>query len=239
MKHPDEKLTIGVSDCGVKFPNYENWLRAHGPEIEVRRLGYRFNNISQADECHAFLLSGGQDVHPKFYGKPEYFELLDPTDIDVARDEFELQLLEIAVKNNKPLLGICRGLQIANVYFGGTLVPDLFSRMNVAGHDKDEDSDDSLHHVTIEPSTHLHQIVHEKSGEVNSAHHQAAEKLGDGLRANAYSKEGIVEGLELRSEPDEPGMMLVQWHPERMRNQQSPFAGNLREWLINAAWKWK
>ncbi|MFI5135766.1 MAG: gamma-glutamyl-gamma-aminobutyrate hydrolase family protein, partial [Chitinophagales bacterium] len=77
------------------------------------------------------------------------------------------------------------------------------------------------------------------SGEVNSAHHQSADKIGEGLKPNAFSIEKIIEGLELNANHNEPGMLLVQWHPERMKNQQSSFAGNIREWLINEAWKWK
>ena len=234
-----ERIIIGITDCGLKFPNYENWVKSHGSDVEVVKLSYRLDNLNYAHRCDAFLLSGGEDVHPKFYRHPEYFEMLDATDIDEERDKFELGVIEAAEKNNKPLLGICRGLQVSNVYFGGTLIPDILTRLNVDGHNKDEDDDDSLHHVRVEAGTLLHKLVHETSGEVNSAHHQSADKMGEGLRPNAYSHEGIVEGLEKFSEADEPGILLVQWHPERMRNQQSRFAGNLREWLINEAWKWK
>jgi len=234
-----DRVIIGVTDCGKKFPNYENWIKAHGSHVEVVKLGYRFNNLNEANNCDAFLVTGGEDVHPKFYNKPEYLEILDVTDVDERRDEFELKVIELAEKNSKPLLGICRGLQIANVYFGGTLVPDILTHLNVDGHNKDEDDDDSLHHISVARGTELQKIVHETSGEVNSAHHQSADKIGDGLRANAFSKEGIVEGLESNSSEDAPGILLVQWHPERMKNQLSRFAGNIREWLINEAWKWK
>ena len=234
-----EHLVIGVTDCGKKFPNYENWVKAHGADVEVLKLGYLKNNLSETSRCDAFLLTGGEDVHPIRYGKPEYFEMLDPTDVDERRDQFELSVIDAAEKNNKPLLGICRGLQIANVYYGGTLIPDILTHLNVDGHDKDEDNDDSLHHIRVEQGTLLQRIVHDSFGEVNSAHHQSADKAGEGLKPNAYSKEGIVEGLEWVSTNEAPGILLVQWHPERMKNQLSRFAGDVREWLINEAWKWK
>jgi len=234
----DEKLIVGITDCGKKFPNYSGWILAHGANIEIVRLNPVQNNLSEGNRCNAFLLTGGEDVHPRFYGKPEFYEMLDPNDVDERRDEFELKVIGLAEKNNKPLLGICRGLQVANVYYGGTLIPDILTHLNVSGHNQDED-DDSLHHIMVENETLLKKIVRAASGEVNSAHHQSADKIGEGLKANAFSVEKIIEGLELNTMNGEPGVLLVQWHPERMKNQLSSFAGNIREWLINEAWKWK
>jgi putative glutamine amidotransferase len=235
----ERPLVIGVTDCGRKFPNYENWLKAHGPQIEVLKLGDRLGNLEAAGHCDAFVMTGGHDVHPRFYGKPEYLEVLDRSDLDEHRDTFELKVIAAAEKRGKPLLGICRGLQITNTYFGGTLVPDIFTHLNADGHNQNEDDADSLHHILVEPGTLLSRIVHQAWGEVNSAHHQSADQVAEGFRANAFSKEGVVEGMELNSGDEGPGCLLVQWHPERMLNQESRFAGNLREWLIAEAWKWK
>jgi len=231
------KMIIGITDCGEKYPKYEEWIRASGKNIEVVRLSYDLDNFSDALRRDGFVLSGGHDVHPQFYAKHEYVELLDENNIDERRDEFELKVIEESQKRKKPVLGICRGLQIANVYFGGTLVPDILTHLKIDGHDKDEESD-SLHPIEVTPSTLLHEAVRVEMGLVNSAHHQSADKTGTGLQVNATSEGGIIEGLEL-IDGERPLLMLVQWHPERIHNQENRFAGNVREYFLEEVKKWK
>lgn len=225
------KIIIGITDCGRKFHYYEDWIRKFDNRAEVIKLSYSFNNFSEAEKCDGFLLSGGHDVHPRFYNKPDYLELLDPKEIDAHRDEFELKVMDYSQRKQKPLLGICRGLQLANVYFGGTLVPDIFLHLNVEGHNDEEDGD-LLHRVLVEEQTMLNKIVEEKTGEVNSSHHQSADKIGERLRVNALSEDGVVEGLEWQDAQNKPALLLVQWHPERMRNQESSFAKNVRSYFM-------
>ncbi|HYV95558.1 MAG TPA: gamma-glutamyl-gamma-aminobutyrate hydrolase family protein [Chitinophagales bacterium] len=226
-----QKITIGITDCGRKFSQYENWIQRFDNRAEVIKLSYNLNNFSDAEKCDGFVLSGGQDVHPKFYKKPEYVELIDPKEVDQRRDEFELKVIDYSQRKQKPLLGICRGLQIANVYFGGTLIPDIFTHLQVDVHNN-EDESDSLHPVFVEEQTVLHRIVETKSGEVNSSHHQSADKIGEGLRANAFSEDGIVEGLERVDAQNKSVLLLVQWHPERLPNQEGCFAKNVRSYFM-------
>src|SRR5256885_239323 len=107
------ELTIGITDCG-KFGNYENWLTTE-PWVKVVRLGYKQDNFNELKNCDGLLLTGGQDVHPRFYSKPEYIPL--SRDADERRDEFELSALEYSQQHQLPVLGICRGLQITNVFY--------------------------------------------------------------------------------------------------------------------------
>ncbi|GHV34231.1 gamma-glutamyl-gamma-aminobutyrate hydrolase [Clostridia bacterium] len=161
--------------------NYLNALR--GEETAVVRPG---DSWKIAD---FLLLTGGGDAHPGFYGQP----LGGSCDIDKERDVLEFALFRAFADAGKPILGICRGMQLINVALGGTLIQHIENHSRVGGAD----------------------ILHPINGlrgfdEVNSAHHQAVGKLGAGLNIRARSG-GIVEGISHDSLP----IVGVQWHPER------------------------
>ena len=223
------ELTIGVTDCG-KFNNYENWLRTE-PWIKILKLGYKRDNFHELKYCDGLLLTGGQDVHPRFYNKSEYVELC--RDPDERRDEFELGVLEYGQQHQLPVLGICRGLQITNVFYGGTLVPDIESAGN-ADHTKYDESNDRYHKLRVKDDSLLSEIVDSYEGMVNSENHQGADKIGHGLVGNANSEDGIVEGLERLQPGGKPFLLLVQWHPERMNDQQSNFSRNIKVHFLEA-----
>ncbi len=231
----NKKITIGITDCGEKFRNYNGWIRSVNPEIEVVKLSYEANNAKVVCECDGIVLSGGHDVHPKFYGKQDYYPLLNQNNIDEKRDLFELNVIEQTQQNNKPMLGICRGLQIANVFFGGTLIRDIPSHLKINWHDRGEDENDSHHHIHVKSGSLLFDISGKEEGEVNSAHHQSADKIADGLISNSNCKEGVIEGLEWKDDIGKPPLLLVQWHPERMMNQESGFAKSIRDYFLKEA----
>jgi len=224
------KITIGITDCS-KYANYQRWVE-NEPGVEVIRLSYHEKNLDALKDCHGVILSGGEDVHPRYYNKPEYEELCH--EIDEARDEFEWKVLEYTERNKTPLLGICRGLQVANVFFGGSLLPHI----PVSGkfdHSK-TGTTDRYHTVQVDPNSQLGQIVDSLSGEINSAHHQGADRIGRGLVSNALSPDGIVEGIE-REDKNTVFFQLVQWHPERMNNLESAFSRNIKESFLEACRK--
>lgn len=222
------KVTIGITDCS-KWKNYHDWFASEN--IEIIKLSPKENNVADVDRCNGIVLTGGEDVHPKYYGHPEWMERKDELKLEVneARDEFEMKVVDRAVKNKKPILGICRGLQITNVYFKGTLIPDI-SKGEKVKHSKGQgQGDDPTHTVQVENNSCLSGIVSEKTGTVNSAHHQAADKIGDGLKVSARAEDGTVEAIELKDPKQYPLLLLVQWHPERIKDQGNPFAKNLKE----------
>ena len=118
------KVIIGITAHCKKchWDIYANWIKGNDRDIEVLRISNRDFTTLEGGRYDGMLLAGGQDVHPLFYGKPEYLELLNPREVAWRRDEFELEVIRKTMQLQKPLLGICRGLQIANVYFGYWLV---------------------------------------------------------------------------------------------------------------------
>jgi putative glutamine amidotransferase len=227
------KKIIGITDC-EKYAAYRDWVAAYSCEMEIIKLSYRLNNLSEIEKCTHILLTGGEDVHPRFYHQPEMIQYCSEDDIDEARDEFEWKVIEYSQQHRLPLLGICRGLQIANVYFGGTLIPDLPS-FGKYHHAKSEDGYDCYHEISVDPHSLLYKITLRQQGIINSAHHQSAAMIGKGLVVNSFSPDGVVEGIERKRGTDGAWLLLVQWHPERMRDQQhNEFSTNVRKAFLEA-----
>ena len=173
----------------LPFQNYLAALRALGLAVER----------DDPARCDALLLPGGGDIHPRFYGQRD----ARAADVDEARDEYELALFRRFAEAEKPIFGVCRGLQLINVALGGTLRGHIDGHSQVAGGDTFHDvrSDDPL----------LRALYGERF-RVNSAHHQAAERLGAGLRATAWAEDGTVEAIRHDTLP----IFAAQWHPERL-----------------------
>lgn len=228
-----KKIKIGVTNCS-KYSNYANWIADYGQEVEIIKLTYTPENLEDLKQCNGVLLTGGEDVHPRFYNQPEMYAYCYEDDISEARDEFEWKVLTYTEKHQIPVLGICRGLQIANVFFGGTLIPDLptWGKYN---HSKLPDDSDRYHTISVDPNSWVYTIIGETAGVVNSNHHQSAGQIGRGLIVSALSPDGVVEAIE-RKDPAGGGFLnLVQWHPERMKDQQSNFVQKIRASFIDAA----
>lgn len=226
-----KKIVIGITDC-FRYSSYERWI-LEDHELEVVQLSYRENSFNSIEKCHGILLTGGEDIDPKFYNKPEYRPFCMIENIDAQRDEFELKVLEYSQKNQLPVLGICRGLQIANVYFGGSLIHDI-PLSGKPDHSKISEGNDRYHPVVVEENTLLQKIIDKGKDEINSAHHQSADHVAKELRINATSPDGIIEGLEREDSNGKSFLLLVQWHPERMTNQQSAFSKKIKESFLNA-----
>ncbi|CAN5210111.1 gamma-glutamyl-gamma-aminobutyrate hydrolase family protein [soil metagenome] len=223
-----KKITVGITE-GRNYENYLGWF-TRIPTIEVIKLSHAKNNALDVRNCNGIVLTGGEDVHPEFYNRPEYIEKYNLSDLDKDRDAFELEVLTHS--QQLPILGICRGLQLVNVFFGGTLIPDIpsFGKLD---HSKHQKGKDHYHNIRVVKNTLLEDLTG-SSGEVNSAHHQSVDILGEGLMINAVSDDGIIEGMERENKSTHPFLLLVQWHPERMIDQESPFSMNLRDSFVEA-----
>jgi putative glutamine amidotransferase len=203
------------------------------PHVTVVKLSYK-SKFSAIKKCEGILLTGGEDVHPRFYNSPEYLPYCDHDNMDEKRDEFEWAVLTYAKEKHIPLLGICRGLQITNVFFGGSLIPDIPS-FGKYDHAKWPDGKDRYHGIRIDVNSQFKEIAGTTAGDVNSAHHQAVDRIGTGLVACAFSDDGVVEAIERKSGTGESFLLLVQWHPERMNDQSSQLVREIKLRFLESA----
>lgn len=168
------------------------------------------------DQLDGLLLAGGTDIDPLLYGENPKFGL---GNVNPMRDEWELQLLKYFIeKRSIPILGICRGHQLINIYFGGTLYQNL----------EKEKPEGQLHWLTKYPSGYpsqeiyiqeqskIHHIYQKEEIRVNSMHNQGIKTLGKGLVATAHGKDQLIEALEHESKP---WILGVQYHPELMTKE--------------------
>ncbi|KAB2833556.1 MAG: gamma-glutamyl-gamma-aminobutyrate hydrolase family protein [Candidatus Brocadia sp.] len=165
------------------------------------------NSLKRID---GLILTGGNDVPPQRYGKECHQKTLC---VHPDKDLSDNLLVNIAFQMKKQILAICYGAQLVNVVFGGSLIQDIPSHGISCIVHKDLQNKHYTHPVTVEKRSCLHKIVGTEHLETNSAHHQAIDKLGNGLIATAHTEDGIVEAIELEGYPFFVG---VQWHPERM-----------------------
>jgi putative glutamine amidotransferase len=178
---------------------------------------------SMLEGMQGLLLTGGEDLDPRHYGAVAH-----PTvsDIHAQRDAFELALVRAAFARRLPTLAICRGIQVANVALGGTLIQDIPSEHRHAlEHDGEWPRSQRVHDVSVVPHSRLAHSLGATVLQANSFHHQALDKLGDGLIAVAHAPDGIVEGAEW--EGDDWWMVGVQWHLEELIASPEPWDRNL------------
>ena len=195
MKH--EKLRILIPTI-AEVPNYLNALTALGaaPEALDRPVG--------PDSYDGLLLPGGGDIDPQRYGQ----EVNGSRWVKPELDALQFAVLDAFVKAKKPVFGICRGHQLLNVYFGGSLLQDIESPIQ---HSPVTRGVDSAHPIRAEKGSWLF-ALHGGHFTTNSAHHQGGDRLGDGLTAIAFAEDGVVEASQHSSLP----IWSVQYHPERM-----------------------
>jgi len=178
------------------------------------------------------LLTGGGDIHAEVYGEEPHPEskLHDPD-----RDNMEMEVVQLALERGLPILGICRGLQLLNVVFGGTLMQDIPSMVPDALTHNAPETEIHVHDITIEEGTLLSRIMHAPTVSVNSWHHQAVKTLGQGLRISAHAPDGVVEGIE--SSEGKP-ILAMQCHPEACTDDH-PCYLTLFHWLIEEACRFR
>jgi putative glutamine amidotransferase len=221
-------MKIGITDTGTewKHENYVRWIRGVGRDgasgdgvagwdgVEVVRLSAALGNLNEAAGCDGLVLSGGIDIDPSLYGGAREYKRSPAGGWELERDLFEQAVLRMAWERGLPVLGVCRGLQLINITLKGTLVQDL----GIGGDGVHESNAgiDKRHGVRVDEGSLLAEVTGRLAGEANSAHHQAIDELGEGLRVNCYAEDGTIEGIEWAESAGRSFLLAVQWHPERM-----------------------
>ena len=186
------------------------------------------------DRLDALVLPGGVDLDPSTYGEEAHPRC---GQVDAARDQVELQLTRWAIADRKPLLGLCRGIQVINVALGGTLWQDIEAQLpHAMKHDYWPSAgfgrDYLAHAVDISASSRLRELLQRETLQVNSMHHQAIRQLPPQLVATAVAPDGVVEGIEASA--GDQFLIGVQWHPEVFEPTDASTRGLFRE-LVRAA----
>lgn len=176
------------------------------------------NCLALYERLDGILFSGGGDIALEYFDRQPHSRVYE---VEKDRDEIEMFLVKAVIKDKKPFLGICRGIQLVNVALGGTLYIHIADeKLGALKHDfyPEYPRTHLAHPVKVDAGTHLANVLGETQLSVNSLHHQGVKDVPAMLRSVAYTPDGLVEGLEL---PDHPFGIAVQWHPEWLTDQLS------------------
>jgi putative glutamine amidotransferase len=221
----------GADRTGVNAAYVRALLAAGGVPLILSPLMGAALAGSALDGCDGLLLTGGEDIHPSWYGA-DPSPLLSPPSQE--RDLFEVALFAVARQRGLPILGICRGIQLINVALGGTLFQDLPSeRPGRVDHSPTGPRNTRSHMVRIEPGSRAALALDATSITVNSLHHQAVKDLAPDLVASGWTEDGLIEAAETRS--DSSWILAVQWHPEEMHADRRAPEHGLFSALVNEA----
>ncbi len=195
-------------------PNYLEAIRTAGGVPILLPLQVEKDELATAaNVCDGFLFTGGPDIDPFRFGE----ETIKQCGVVVPeRDKMEENLFQIAMESDKPILGICRGIQVLNVFLGGTLYQDITAQFPSdlsLSHSQQSGNSVLTHSVAIKENTMLHDIISKDFIKVNSFHHQAIKDVAPSLKVAGVSMDSLVEAVYF---PDHKFFLGVQWHPEHL-----------------------
>ena len=202
-------MKVAVSKPNKSLENYLSWLDFFNIEYDVLDW-QKSDNINNIDLCNGLILTGGVDIYPEIYCDWESNK--DEVKYIPERDGFELRLLEQAIS--------------INVYFKGNLISDL-ELIRGVNHKKITETEPRYHKIKIYENTLLEEFIRSDEGIVTSTHHQAIDRVGESLKINAKSEDGIIEGIEYEDKINKHFLLGIQWHPEKFSDFNNPFSKNI------------
>ncbi len=210
------KIAISKAIGSKSYETYSEWIKKYSNNIETINLyGLPIDSAKRLiNQCDGVILSGGPDVNPQYYSKPQDSSLCE---IDNYRDSLEFAIIEQSFKFNKPILAICRGLQILNVAKGGSLIADLPTQRPSNIIHRCELPDTCFHFVKF-ANSHTISYASNNTYKVNTNHHQGIDKLSSEFRAVAFSDDSLIEAFEPIDASKYHFIFAVQWHPERLND---------------------
>lgn len=225
-------IAISKGSGSSGYEKYEQWINS--VDADINCIDMYSLNIDSAlkvmENCSGLLLSGGPDVHPNEFGKG--FDTARCS-IDFWRDTLEFALINKAKEMRLPVLGVCRGLQILNVAYGGSLIVDIPEDYGTEVSHQDTTDYKTFHNIKIIEGSLLANISGLKEGIVNSNHHQAIDILASTFVSSSQSDDGIIESIEWKYPNKKSFFLAVQWHPERLEKTKELSEPIAKEFLKN------
>ena len=194
-------------------------------DIKKNKREEIFNKVS------GLILSGGRDVHPSTYGRKDSLNICVT---HKKRDEVELFLMNSAMRDSLPILGICRGHQILNAILGGDLyqdIPTQYESDSIIVHRDPEEQEYVFHSIQLDTSSALYKLYGAQEFEVNSFHHQAVKVQGRGMKIVAHAPDGLNEASEWAKGIEDRWIIGVQWHPEKQYQIRSKHLGLMKDFI--------
>ncbi|MCB0725422.1 MAG: gamma-glutamyl-gamma-aminobutyrate hydrolase family protein [Ignavibacteriae bacterium] len=206
-------MKVGISKCRSKFDKYLDWLEFFGIEYEVLDYENGKGELDKIHNCSALILSGGTDIYPEIYCDWDTTETKGT--YEPERDGFEMNLIEAAIVKKMPILAICRGSQLINVYFRGNLIFDIEEIRGFSYRKMIKDGVYPEIDINIFRNSLAYEIFESETIRVVVSNNQAVERVGEGLMINSKSQEGIIMGTEYANKEGKGFLLGIQWHPER------------------------
>jgi putative glutamine amidotransferase len=222
------KIALSKATPVESYANYYNWIKSlDSTAVCMDMYDMPLDSaIEKLRSCSGLILTGGTDINPAWYEDPG--DTLKCTTIDDHRDTLEIMLLDSAIAWGIPVLGICRGHQMLNVALGGSLIKDIPTEYDTTVTHRCQDFSTCFHPVTVVEGSLLNDISGVTAGTVNSAHHQGIKVLSPRLKIVAYAPDSLPEAVQLADPSGMPFILGVQWHPERLGNE-NPLSGKIGE----------